>query len=1073
MRSKARNALVVGLAIALAATGVAALLSVRRGEPARETLAALWGAFGGVRPIEGRLAGPTAYARYEPRPIPGPRRGRAGEAPAFQPESIDVLRATADIFEEHSRAPSTETARRVAGANLLRGDAEGAAAALDAVRRDAPVNALILSDLAAAYLEQARVEDRPVLIVEALECVEQAVEVDPSLVEARFNRAVVLERLHLVAPARAAWVEYVALDPGSEWAGEAERRIAALDERPTSAAWPAARERLRERAAANDAVAVRELAREFPHFCRMLARNELFAEWADAEREGRAAEASVVLEACRAIGAELESLQGDNFLRDAVAAIDRGAPLARAAIVEGHWLSREARAAASDGRFADAVALHARAAASFARGGDAANRLASQRNQADADYVALNGPRALALVLRVKDEAAALGYPQIEGVAWWLVGTIRLRERALVDAQRAFEVALERLERAQFVEGTTIMHGSLGDVHAELGQYEAASFHFASGLSILRRFVEPNQRTNLLNALTVMLAHERRFRAALTIQNESVRVSQETGDACDAAAERHLRALILLRLGRSAAAAEDIAVAWGRLDEIPVGPVRQRIDGDLMLAEVEAGLIADAAATAACDRAQAIYEKAGDRTRSLRSLLLRARSRLRLGDPRAAEADLRAAVDEVLRVREAVPDVNRRISFLDAPRAVFDEMIAFQCSTRSDPETALAYLEANRARGLLDLLGANAGALAVDRAATTRIRSRLAPGCVLVEFAWTDTDLYAWAVDRNGVAWRRLEAPVDMRRTIAHYQEALSRGRWDAATEEASRRLYDALVRPLEGEIAEASHLVLVPDEELWDVPFATLSDRADGRFLVEKVALTTAPSAEVFLHAAERDGRLARAPGDERALVAGDPAVDPNRFSSLPALEDAAREARAVASLYPAATVVLGANATKATFLHNLGSASVAHFAGHALSQGRRMPEPGLLFAGESRSETLDDVLLGASEIARLRLPSTRLVVLAACRTGAGARVGREGNLSVARAWLAAGVPCVAATLWDVEDRAAGVVLTEFHRRRRAGDAPGRALQAALVAAINSPDPEMRSPAAWGAFYLLGGHGP
>ena len=124
------------------------------------------------------------------------------------------------------------------------------------------------------------------------------------------------------------------------------------------------------------------------------------------------------------------------------------------------------------------------------------------------------------------------------------------------------------------------------------------------------------------------------------------------------------------------------------------------------------------------------------------------------------------------------------------------------------------------------------------------------------------------------------------------------------------------------------------------------------------------------------------------------------------------------------------------------------------------------------------DPGVLTAEEIYALRLDRTRLVVLAACDTGNAYIPGSEGVTSLARAFLAAGVPTVVASLWSVDDKETSVLFDAFHqswanRRDAVAEGPGPdavdALRAAQLAMLYSPEPANRSPRAWAGFEVIG----
>jgi CHAT domain-containing protein len=94
---------------------------------------------------------------------------------------------------------------------------------------------------------------------------------------------------------------------------------------------------------------------------------------------------------------------------------------------------------------------------------------------------------------------------------------------------------------------------------------------------------------------------------------------------------------------------------------------------------------------------------------------------------------------------------------------------------------------------------------------------------------------------------------------------------------------------------------------------------------------------------------------------------------------------------------------------------------------------------------------------------------MLAACETGNEYAAGSEGATSLARAFLAAGVPTVVASLWDVGDHPAARLSDLFHRNLLAGDDAEEALRKAQLAMLHGSDETGRSPAAWGAFEVFG----
>jgi CHAT domain-containing protein len=260
---------------------------------------------------------------------------------------------------------------------------------------------------------------------------------------------------------------------------------------------------------------------------------------------------------------------------------------------------------------------------------------------------------------------------------------------------------------------------------------------------------------------------------------------------------------------------------------------------------------------------------------------------------------------------------------------------------------------------------------------------------------------------------------------------------------------------------------VFIPDGVLQSVPFSGLWNDQTRRYLVEDFALGVAPSGTVFARAsaaaARHRGRALR------ALAVGNPRVDRRVWRGLPDLPGAEAEAEEIASLYPRAELLRADGATRAAVLDALHHSEVVHYAGHAASSHESPSTTRLLLAPGAH----DSGALYVHELGRMTLPRTRVVVLAACRTGGGAVSGVEGALSLGRPFLAAGVPDVVASLWDIDDAPSRDFFVALHRALLAQGDPAAALRTTQLAYLRGPDPSRAHPASWAAFVCMGGLDP
>ena len=277
--------------------------------------------------------------------------------------------------------------------------------------------------------------------------------------------------------------------------------------------------------------------------------------------------------------------------------------------------------------------------------------------------------------------------------------------------------------------------------------------------------------------------------------------------------------------------------------------------------------------------------------------------------------------------------------------------------------------------------------------------------------------------------------------------------------------------------VGDVTRLVIVADGPLHRIPWDALRT-ADGRYLVERHAVTLAPSAAVL-----RTLR-GRAPNTTplRLLAYGDPtfagpavvaAREPaggdvelyrSAFDSaggLPRLEASAREAALVARFADEAEVRTRERASAAYLKRApLDRFRVLHLATHALVDERAVTRTVLAVApGEGESG-----FLGPSDLAALKL-NADLVVLSACRSAGGVVVDGEGVQGLTAPLLEAGARAVVATQWRIGDQSTVRFVDDFYRAMVGGRPIAEALQAAKIAAMRRGAPARE----WAAFTLIG----
>ncbi len=1001
------------------------------------------------RPVEPRLLG-VAYAPCHPDPhpdlVPEPRCApitapSAPPKPAKSSEPVNRGPASSEPLAAH---------RNVRLAQRDEDHSDSVVADLEDQVRDSPGNAGAMSDLAAAYIVRSQRRNDPFDLLLSVEAAEKAVKVAPTSPEALFNRALARELLFLDVEAMAAWDDYLRQDDSSPWAAEAKSRKAAIEAARRGETRVDPLPRLRQGAGERE---IRELVRRDPQAVREAVENELFADWADTEERGDRITADRLLRVLHLAGDALAARQGETLVRDAVAAIERESPSSprRSRLVEGHKAFREGHQLYRRREVGPAHAALDRARTSFEAGGSPFAARAAFVS-ASLDYANGRSASALRSVQQMKPGVPPATYPILRAHLSWIEGLGLSSDGKLLEALRAYDEALALLEKTGETRTTAEVHALEAESLELLGLRREAWVH---GYQALRqtRSVAGSSRATRIVADAVL--EEGKPEIALLFQDELVRREAFSSRPLDLTDALSRRAGIRGRVGRLNGAREDLHLARQTALGITDLEMRRqsvahvsRIEGELEVATDPAKAVE--LLTSALD----FYDQSGPRILQLAVRRTRARAYRLLKDLDAAEADLQAGFRLWEGLEKNLSEEKPRLAFLERGAELADEMIAFQAMEKRSPELAFTYADRNRS---LVLPGRAMSPFRQPPLSSTTLRRLLPSDTALVQFSVQDDRLFVWIL--RGGEMRFLEQRVeragleDLVRRVRERKDSLS-------------ELFDLLVRPWLGTVPE-SNLVFVPDKALHAIPFSALRDSRTGRFLMESRRITVAPSASLYVNAVSSKPRPERPGRQDRALVIASPDFDRTIDPTLKSLDGAGEEGRAVAALYPQSDLLSGKDAGVTPFLAKAPDARWIHFSGHAVADDRNPFLSMLLLA---RREDGGPSVLRASDLYRLDLRKTDLVVLSACSTGAIPRGSNEGVTNLARAFQTAGVPTIVASLWEVDDRLTSKLFTLFHQTLLAHGDPASALREAQLALLHDPDPAASAPKAWGAFEVFEG---
>ncbi len=324
-------------------------------------------------------------------------------------------------------------------------------------------------------------------------------------------------------------------------------------------------------------------------------------------------------------------------------------------------------------------------------------------------------------------------------------------------------------------------------------------------------------------------------------------------------------------------------------------------------------------------------------------------------------------------------------------------------------------------------------------------------------------------ISRDGVAVAALPEVRELAGKIERFVNLVERQ--DQSELVGAALLGQSLLNPQPGFIPQnIRRLIVLPDGVLWKLPFDALVLGPQHERVAQRFELSVSPAASLWLRWRHTpppqselsalvfaDPRLpasAAEPADERSWMVAQGV----RLGRLPFADAEGKQiARDLDGV-----LLRGGDATESRLKQeSLQRYAILHFATHALVDDTEPRRSAVLL---SPGDSDQDGLLQPREIAALSL-NGRVVILSACRGGAGVVIEGEGPLSLARSFFAGGARTVIAGLQPLRDDRTARLTTTLGERLANGSSIGAALAAAKREAIASGVPA----AGWSTLVLMG----
>ena len=357
-----------------------------------------------------------------------------------------------------------------------------------------------------------------------------------------------------------------------------------------------------------------------------------------------------------------------------------------------------------------------------------------------------------------------------------------------------------------------------------------------------------------------------------------------------------------------------------------------------------------------------------------------------------------------------------------------------------------------------------------------------------IEYFVGDSTAFVFVIGKNYQDFFPIVHPTILAKQTSSLQQILVQSadiEHNAATafqsfNQQAYRLYQSILDSAVLQLpTNINQLIISPDGALNHIPFEVLNknlvDKASVDFgqlpyLLKDYQIHYAYSASLWKNNQQRQQQLppntdcfALAPPYEGSdLIAQRGSLQQIRGANTQ-LEGTGKEIQAIAQHF-SGQFDWSISASEANFKAQAEQFGLLHLAMHGeVSEG----DTRLIFTN-IESDTMEDNYLYPYEIANLDLQA-QLAVLSACETGLGEYVQGEGVMSLARSFMAAGVPSLVMSLWKVSDLTTSELMPVFYKNLAAGQSKKTALHAAKKRYLEQADLEYRHPYYWSGFVLLG----
>ena len=1063
-------------------------------------LAALDAAYKQERPLESRITR-LKYAPYAPNSTRGPDTSTVNQSELTEAE-LKLRGAVKD-------KPTPRAHHAVGKFYLAKKEFDKAIENFQEALQGDPNNAQIYADLGAALLEKGKLEIGAKTgsdntqsgkgikdLGQSLENLNKALELDNKLLEALFNRALLHESMSLLPQAEEDWRKYLERDPQSQWADDARKALARVEQKrkDTSETREQIFQRFLNEFNSGDEAKLWSTVSSYQNRTGNVVVEQLIDAYLVATTQNKKEDADRARQKLSYLGDLQNRKSGDRFFSDLAQFYKYATPAQREPILKARVLMKQGYGGWGKLGFKDAQVLFENARELFEEAGDypeagVADYWVSFSLYQQSLEASLEQSRKIldSLLSTCKRQQ----YLSLEARALYLLSALESKANEHTKAVGAGLEAVRIATRINDSVGLLNAESALVEYYRHLGDYSKSLGCIQQSLSLVTATaLDPIQGTRHYDLAAKAFATIGLLDAAAGYQREALRFASNTDN-------KTLEFQNYVFLGAIQGKQKNFDEALKNVQHAFDLAQTQANRGNMAYAALQMGNIYRAAED--FDKAVAQYTQSiniYDSFENFRTHLYEAHEGrflcyLQQQNDQLTQLEISTLFDLMEKYHSQISNEDSRNTFSNVEQTAVDAAIDFEYSRMHDSDQAFNYSNLSRARSLLDLVDAERNVNVTVQDAGIKfqafsepkslvvIKDQLPGPTQLVQYVILDNKLLIWVISRHQNPEVRMQ-PIsrnELNEKLLRYLNIISHPPEDNEAQESllAKELYAILIQPVETLLDKGKLLCIIPDGTLNYLPFAALVSSESGRYLFEDHQLMTSPSASVFLTCSERALQNS-GPKEESILSVGNPTFDRAIFPDFNYLPEAAKEAMEVSRHYkPSPRVLTEDRATKAAVNSGLEKSDVIHFALHSKLDDEVPLRSKLLLAAAPKAGTMDQVsdsVINAYDIYNLNLSHARLVVLSSCQSGAGRYYSGEGVSSLARAFIIAGAPLVVSSLWSVDSITTEKLMVSFHSHRTGEQlSTVAALRRAQWDILHDSTTNLHRPYYWAAFTVTGGY--